>query len=122
LAPATPEGWNNDPDVQRMLRARDGDSGAFQELFLRHSVPLLNLACRYVGSAVKSLVFRAITTLREELRDYLGGEPQHAHERCRSRESHVSDDIPNDDDGSRNSEQPRDYVSHPRNSFSRALS
>lgn len=43
-----------DPDVERMLRVRDGDDEAFRELFLKHSEALLNLAFRFVGSRARA--------------------------------------------------------------------
>jgi RNA polymerase sigma factor (sigma-70 family) len=44
----------DDPDVERMLRVRAGDDDAFQELFLKHGEPLLNLAYRFVGSRARA--------------------------------------------------------------------
>jgi RNA polymerase sigma-70 factor (ECF subfamily) len=37
-------------DNELMIRAREGDKAAFQELFTRHSRPLVNFVCRFVGS------------------------------------------------------------------------
>ena len=46
--------WESDPDVQLMLRAKDGDTNAFRELFLKHSEPMLSFAIRYVGSRARA--------------------------------------------------------------------
>ena len=43
-------GWESDPDVGLMLRARDGDHAAFRQLFSKYSEPLLNFAYRFVGN------------------------------------------------------------------------
>jgi RNA polymerase sigma-70 factor (ECF subfamily) len=40
-----------DPDVQLMLRVRDGDEEAFAELVRRHRRNVLNLVYRYLGDA-----------------------------------------------------------------------
>ena len=40
-----------DRDVDLMLRVRDGDEGAFEELVRRHTRTVLNLVYRYVGDA-----------------------------------------------------------------------
>ena len=40
-----------DRDVDLMLRVRDGDEGAFEELVRRHTRTVLNLIYRYVGDA-----------------------------------------------------------------------
>ncbi len=39
-----------DPDVQLMLRFKDGDPGAFESLFARHTRALVNFAYRFVRS------------------------------------------------------------------------
>jgi RNA polymerase sigma-70 factor, ECF subfamily len=44
----------DDPDVQRMLRVKRGDSAAFQEIFSKHSESLLNLACRAIGNRARA--------------------------------------------------------------------
>ena len=41
-------GWATDPDVELMLRVRDGDTAAFRELFARHADPVVNFAARFV--------------------------------------------------------------------------
>ena len=41
-------GWATDPDVDLMLRVRDGDTAAFRELFARHVDPVVNFASRFV--------------------------------------------------------------------------
>jgi RNA polymerase sigma-70 factor, ECF subfamily len=41
-------GWATDPDVELMLRVRDGDTAAFRELFARHADPVVNFATRFV--------------------------------------------------------------------------
>ena len=43
-----PPGWATDPDVELMLRVRDGDTAAFRELFARHADPVVNFAARFV--------------------------------------------------------------------------
>ena len=43
-------GWEADPDVQLMLKARDGDHAAFRELFRRHSDSLINFVFRFMGN------------------------------------------------------------------------
>lgn len=43
-----------DPDVEFMLRAREGDAEAFRELFLRHSEPMLHFARRYVRNRARA--------------------------------------------------------------------
>ena len=40
----------SDPDVQLMLRFRDGDEEAFRELFQKHSRAIVNFAYHFVGS------------------------------------------------------------------------
>lgn len=40
----------SDPDVQLMLRVRDGDEGAFRELFEKYSRAIVNFANHFVGS------------------------------------------------------------------------
>lgn len=40
----------SDPDVQLMLRVRDGDAEAFRELFDKHSRSIVNFAYHFVGS------------------------------------------------------------------------
>jgi RNA polymerase sigma-70 factor, ECF subfamily len=48
-APESEEpGWASDPDVELMLRVKDGDSGAFRELFSKHVDPVVNFAYRFV--------------------------------------------------------------------------
>lgn len=42
-------GYEEDSGTELMLRARDGDDSAFEELFRRHSGPLIGLAFRMVG-------------------------------------------------------------------------
>jgi RNA polymerase sigma-70 factor, ECF subfamily len=41
-------GWATDPDVELMLRVRDGDTTAFRQLFARHADPVVNFATRFV--------------------------------------------------------------------------
>ncbi len=41
-------GWATDPDVELMLRVRDGDTAAFRQLFARHADPVVNFATRFV--------------------------------------------------------------------------
>lgn len=43
------EPYEEDPGTELMLRARDGDDHAFEELFRRHSGPLIGLAFRMVS-------------------------------------------------------------------------
>ena len=40
----------SDPDVQLMLRLRNGDDGAFRELFEKHNRGVVNFAYQFVGS------------------------------------------------------------------------
>src|SRR3990172_5179273 len=40
----------SDPDVQLMLRFRDGDEEAFRELFEKHSRAIVNFAYHFVGN------------------------------------------------------------------------
>jgi RNA polymerase sigma factor (sigma-70 family) len=40
----------SDPDVQRMLRVREGDGAAFRELFEKHSRAIVNFAYHFVGN------------------------------------------------------------------------
>lgn len=64
--------WDADPDVQLMLRARDGDQGAFRELFVKHSEPMLSFACRYVGnrSRAEELVQEAFLQIYRARKTY----------------------------------------------------
>jgi RNA polymerase sigma-70 factor (ECF subfamily) len=66
------KGWEADPDVQLMLRARDGDQPAFRELFLKHSEPMLSFACRYVGNRARAeeLVQEAFLQIYRARRNY----------------------------------------------------
>lgn len=43
-------GWASDPDVELMLRVKDGDAGAFRELFAKHADPVVNFAYRFVSN------------------------------------------------------------------------
>jgi RNA polymerase sigma-70 factor (ECF subfamily) len=43
-----------DPDVQLMLRFREGDRQAFERLFQKHSPSLVNFACHFVGSRARA--------------------------------------------------------------------
>jgi len=40
----------SDPDVQRMLRVREGDADAFRELFETHSRAIVNFAYHFIGN------------------------------------------------------------------------
>jgi len=40
----------SDPDVQLMIRVRDGDAEAFRELFEKHSRSIVNFAFHFVGN------------------------------------------------------------------------
>ena len=40
----------SDPDVQRMLRVREGEADAFRELFEKHGRAIVNFAYHFVGS------------------------------------------------------------------------
>ncbi|MDO5565239.1 MAG: sigma-70 family RNA polymerase sigma factor [Planctomycetia bacterium] len=48
--PAANEQWQNDPDVQLMLKVRDGDAFAFEELMTRNQSRVLTLLQSMVGS------------------------------------------------------------------------
>jgi RNA polymerase sigma-70 factor, ECF subfamily len=43
-----------DPDVQRMMRVRNGDHTAFRELFAKYGDSLLNLAFRFLGTRARA--------------------------------------------------------------------
>lgn len=43
-----------DPDVVRMLRVRDGDTGAFRDLFDRHGEALANFTYRFVSNRARA--------------------------------------------------------------------
>lgn len=43
-------GWQADPDVALMERTRDGDAGAFRELFAKYGEAVVNFAYRFVGN------------------------------------------------------------------------
>jgi len=43
-----------DPDVQLMLRFRDGDEEAFRELFEKHARAIVNFAYHFVGSQTRA--------------------------------------------------------------------
>lgn len=43
-------GWASDPDVQLMMRVRDGDSAAFRDLFSRYAEPVIHFAFRFVNN------------------------------------------------------------------------
>ncbi len=47
---STNEQWQNDPDVQLMLKVRDGDAFAFEELMTRNQSRVLTLLQSMVGS------------------------------------------------------------------------
>ncbi len=42
---------STDPDIRLMLRVRDGDTAAFEELVQKHRRTVLNLVYRYLGDA-----------------------------------------------------------------------
>ncbi|MGH7858755.1 MAG: RNA polymerase sigma factor [Candidatus Binatia bacterium] len=51
---AKPANPSPDTDIELMLRTRDGDLGAFQELFARHSESLLEFIARFIGERAEA--------------------------------------------------------------------
>ena len=49
-----PPDYREEPDVQLMLRVRDGDQDAFARLIEKHQRGILNAAYRYVGDATEA--------------------------------------------------------------------